>query len=60
MENYLDYQKVVFKSIICMNKQCRKRRVYIEKDEEQLKINKIDGELWNYQCDCGNNIKFKY
>ena len=42
-----------------MNKQCRKRRIYIEK-EEQLKINEIDGGFYTYQCDCGNNIKFKY
>ncbi|XZH99779.1 hypothetical protein ACSXEK_16365 (plasmid) [Clostridium perfringens] len=59
MNESLDYQKVIFKSIICMNKQCRKRRIYIEK-EEQLKINEIDGGFYTYQCDCGNNIKFKY
>ncbi|MDU5207925.1 MAG: hypothetical protein E6182_18365 [Clostridioides difficile] len=60
MEKYTDYQKIVFNSLICTAKSCKKKRIFIKKDEEKLKINKIDGELWNYHCDCGNNIKFKY
>lgn len=60
MENYLDYQKIIFNSLICTNKGCKKKRIFIKKDEEKLKINEIDGGFWIYQCDCGNNIKFKY
>lgn len=59
-ENGLNYQKVIFNSIICTNKECRKKRIFIKRNEEQLKINKISGELYNYQCECGNNILFKY
>ena len=59
-ENGLNHQKVIFNSIICTNKECRKKRIFIKKDEEQLKINEIDSGFYTYQCDCGNNIKFKY
>lgn len=60
MEKYIDYQKIVFNSIICTNKGCKKKRIFIKKDEEKLKTNKIDENLFEYRCDCGNNIKFKY
>lgn len=56
----LNYQKVIFNSIICTNKQCRKKRIFVKKDEEQLRIKEIDNGLYNYQCECENNILFKY
>lgn len=60
MENYLDYQKIIFNSLICTNKGCKKKRIFIKKDEEKLKINKLNDDLFIYECECGNNIIFKY
>lgn len=60
MEKHIDYQKVIFNSLICTTKNCKKKMIFVKKDEEQLKVSEIEGGLWNYHCDCGNNIKFKY
>lgn len=56
----LNYQKVIFNSIICTNKDCRKKRVFINKENEKENIVEINNGLYGYKCECGNHIIFKY
>ena len=59
-ENGLNHQKVIFNSIICTNKECRKKRIFINKENEKENIVEINNGLYDYKCECENHIIFKY